>query len=396
MSPLSATTKNDVGNRRPTLNFVAGTLWYVPGSFGMARLLGPRYSLRCVLFHDISDIESSFTRGLGVTVTRRDFAAALKFITRHYTPVSLEDVIADSDGCGLPPRPVLLTFDDAYVSVREFAAPLCAKFGIPAVFFVNGVCLDNRQMALENLVCYVTNVFGLDTINAAIRSVNGTGDLEVRSLIEVFSRFLPRTSLPGRHAFRNALVELGQIDERSLAAEAGLYLSSQQLRDLAAFKFEIGNHTYSHPNCRSLSAGDFASEIDRNRAVLEAMSGTKVRSFSVPYGSSADLTVDLVAHLKRSGYEAVFLAEGRANSSRTHGRHLDRVSVRAGTDACFFSEIEILPRLRTVRKSLFGASNVEHGWRISDRENLRQPAWPCTSKECVGIGSEVPRKNPET
>ena len=103
-----------MGTRRATLNLVAGTLWYVPGSFGMARLLGPQYSLRCVLFHDISDTESSFTKGLGVTITRQHFEAALKFITRHYTPVSLQDVIADSDGRGLPPRPVLVTFDDAY------------------------------------------------------------------------------------------------------------------------------------------------------------------------------------------------------------------------------------------------------------------------------------------
>jgi peptidoglycan/xylan/chitin deacetylase (PgdA/CDA1 family) len=382
MSSLFTTRISPVGKRRAALNLAAGSLWYAPGSFGMARLLGPRYSLRCVLFHDISDTESSFTKGLGVTITRKDFEAALKFITRNYTPVSLQDVIADSDGQRLPPRPVLVTFDDAYASVREFAAPLCAKFGIPAVFFVNGVCLDNRQLALENLVCCVTNVFGLDTINAAIRSANGTGDLEIRSLAEVFSRFLPGTSLPGREAFRSALVELARISECDLAAGARLYLSSKQLRELASFKFEIGNHTYSHPNCRSLSAGDFAGEIDRNKVLLEATSGTKVRSFSVPYGSSADLTADLVVHLQRCGYEVVFLAEGRANSSLTHGSPLDRVSIKASTEAGFFSEIEILPRLRTVSNSLFRAAKVEPE-RISDRENLRQPSCPHPSEERV-------------
>jgi peptidoglycan/xylan/chitin deacetylase (PgdA/CDA1 family) len=377
MSPLATKTTSAIGDRRAVLNFAAGSLWYAPGSFGVARLLGPRYALRCVLFHDISDTESAFTEGLGVTTTRKDFEAALNFIARHYTPVSLQDVVTDSDGKALPLRPVLVTFDDAYASVREFAAPLCAKFGIPAVFFVNGLVLDNRQLALENLICYVANKFGLGTINAAIGSVNGTGDLEVRSLTEVFSRFLPATSLSGRDTFRSALVELGRIDEGSLAAEAGLYISSEQLRDLAAFKFEIGNHTYSHANCRALSTGDFAAEIDRNKALLEAISGTKVRSFSVPYGSSADLTADLVAHLEHSGYEAVFLAEGRANSWGGTKSHLDRVSIKARTDASFFSEIEILPRLRTLRNSLFGAANAEPERKIADRENLRQSSWPC-------------------
>ncbi len=344
---------------RDALNLVGRTLWHLPGCFGIARLLGPRFSLRCVLFHDVSDTESSFTKGLGGTITRKNFEAALRFITRHYTPVSLQDVIADSDGRALPPRPVLVTFDDAYASVSEFAAPLCSKFGVPAVFFVNGECLDNRQLALDNLVCYVANVCGLGTINAAAHVASGTKDIELRSLTEVFARFLPAISLSAREVFRDALLQLARINEGDLAEQAGLYLSSRQLRDLATFNFEIGNHTYSHANCRSLSAEEFAGEIDRNKAVLEAASGRKVRSFSVPYGSSADLTSELVAHLHRSGYEAVFLAESRANSPCPDRLRLDRVSIRTGDDGALFSEIEILPRLRTIRNSLFGAANVE-------------------------------------
>src|ERR1035441_6653350 len=166
MSPLFTTPSNH-SSRRAVLNLAAGTLWYAPGSFRIARMFGPRYSLRCVLFHDVSDTESSFTSGLGGTIARKNFEAALKFLTRNYTPVSLQEVLADSEGQRLPPRPVLVTFDDAYASVSEFAAPLCLMFGVPAVSFVNGVCLDNRQLALDNLVCYVANVCGLGTINAA-------------------------------------------------------------------------------------------------------------------------------------------------------------------------------------------------------------------------------------
>ena len=94
--------------------------------------------------------------------------------------------------------------------------------------------------------------------------------------------------------------------------------------------------------------------------MLEAASGRKVRSFSVPYGSSADLTSDLVAHLRRSGYEAAFLSESRANPP-CHDRFcLDRVSISTGRDGVLFSEIEILPRLRTIRSSLFRGAKAQH------------------------------------
>ena len=344
---------------RVALNLAGRLLWHLPGRFAIASLLGTRRSLRCVLFHDVSDTESFFTKGLGGTITRKNFEAALKFITKHYTPVSLQDVIADSCRLALPARPVLVTFDDAYASVSEFAAPLCSKFGVPAVFFVNGSCLDNRQLALDNLVCYVANVRGLGTINAAAHVASGTKDIDLRSLTEVFARFLPTISFSAREVFRSALLQLARINEGELAEKAGLYLSSRQLRDLAKFNFEVGNHTYSHANCRCLSTQDFGGEIDRNKVMLETASGRKVRSFSVPYGSSTDLTRDLVAHLHCSGYDAVFLSESRANPQCPNQFRLDRVSIRTGGDGVLFSEIEILPRLRTIRKPLFGAGNVE-------------------------------------
>ncbi len=80
--------------------------------------------------------------------------------------------------------------------------------------------------------------------------------------------------------------------------KARLYLTRKQLCELASLDFEIGNHTYTHVRCRSLTPENFGEEVDKNKIELEAMSEKKVRSFSVPYGSSADLTRDLERHLE--------------------------------------------------------------------------------------------------
>jgi peptidoglycan/xylan/chitin deacetylase (PgdA/CDA1 family) len=350
--------------RRAALNLASGALWYFPNRFGLARLLGRRYSLRCVLFHDISAKESSFTRGLGITITPKVFENALKFLVKHYTPVSLQDVLSNANGRGLPARPVLVTFDDGYASVCEFAAPLCSKLGVPAVSFLNASCLDNRQLALDNLVCHVVNTLGMGTINAAARAVTGLEGPELKSLTEVFTCFLPAISPSIRSAFRAALVEAAGIDEPDLARDANLYMTSRQAEDLAAFNFEIGNHTYTHVNCRCLSRADFGRELDRNRAVLEELSGIRVRSFSVPYGSSADLTPDVAEHLEESGHEAVFLVESLANRKASHIPFY-RVSVKASSDAALFSEIEILPRVRSIRNLVFGAATFRSYNRTS-------------------------------
>jgi peptidoglycan/xylan/chitin deacetylase (PgdA/CDA1 family) len=334
------------------MTLAAEALWRIPGCFGIARMLGASYSLRCVVFHNISATESPFTRGMNVTIAPTRLEAALRFLATHYTPVRLQDVLSDADGGRLPPRPVLVTFDDAYASVAESAAPLCRQFGVPAVFFVNAAFLDNQRLAPDNLVCHVANVLGMETINAAARMVRGTESPELRSLSEVFKCFFPTISLAEREVFLDALRQFGGINECHMAQEAGLYLTSKQLCDLASFDFEIGNHTYTHVHCRSLSREDFGLQVDTNKAELEALSGTKVRSFSLPYGSSRDLTRDLAGHLGRSGHKAVFLSESVANPRSADPFHLDRVSSRAESDHTFFFEIEVLPRLRAVRNGI--------------------------------------------
>jgi len=330
-----------------------GALWHLPGPFGFAKMLGRSYSLRCVVFHHICDAQSPFTAGISVSISPKRFEAALKYIAAYCAPVRLEDVLTDCDGHGLPDRAVLVTFDDAYASVAGWAAPLCRQFGVPAVFFVNAAFLNNQRLAPDNLVCYVANVHGMETINAAVRAVPGKAALELHSLAEVFGAFFPAITLAERELFLDALRQFSGINESRMAKDANLYLASKQLRDLKSFDFEIGNHTYTHTHCRVLSQEDLVSEVDRNRLELEALSGTSVRSFSPPYGSSKDVTRELVEHLERSGHQAVFLSESVANPRRLDLFHIDRVSTCAESDDTLFFEIEVLPRLRAMRNRMF-------------------------------------------
>ncbi|HEX4004995.1 MAG TPA: polysaccharide deacetylase family protein [Acidobacteriaceae bacterium] len=332
---------------------VGTALWRMPASFGFARILGQSYSLRCVLFHAVATGETPFTAGMRVSVTPKDFESALRFLTAHYTPVRLDDVLTNCDGRGLPPRALLLTFDDAYASVVDYAAPICRQYGVPAVFFVNAAFLDNQRLAPDNLVCYVANMLGMGTINAAARAVPGYETFEMQSLDQVFGLFFPAISLAQRTVFLDALRQLAGISENRMASEAQLYLSSAQLRTLNSFDFEIGNHTYTHTHCRSFSQQDFSSEIDRNKLELETLSGTTVRSFSQPYGSSSDVTPELTDHLERSGHRAVFLSESVANPQNADLFRLDRISTCAESDDAMFFEIEVMPRLRAIRNRFF-------------------------------------------
>jgi peptidoglycan/xylan/chitin deacetylase (PgdA/CDA1 family) len=310
------------------------------------------------VFHHISSADSPFTRGINVRTSPDDLEAALRFITSHYKPVRLDDVLSDGQGRGLPPRAILVTFDDAYASVAAVAAPLCEKYRVPAVFFVNAAFLDNRELAPDNLVCYVANTQGIKAINDVAREIQGQDAPEMHSLADVFGRFLPSLALSERRAFVEALQSATKTNGACLAADAGLYLSASQLRNLTSPNFEIGNHTRSHVHCRLLSGNELVQEIDNSKTELENVSGAQVRAFSVPYGSSVDLTPELGEHLKQTGHQAAFLSESVANFEGGKQFVFDRVNPRTESDEALFFEIEILPRMRAVRNRLLRRSGT--------------------------------------
>jgi peptidoglycan/xylan/chitin deacetylase (PgdA/CDA1 family) len=334
-------------------NLPSQIIWRMPMRFRIANLLGSSYALRCVLFHHIAAEDSPFTKGLGITLGVEDFDAKMRFLAEHYSPMSLEDVLALPTGKTLPRRPVLVTFDDAYASIAEVAGPICRKYGIPATFFVNASLVGNQDLGLDNLVCYSVNRFGLEPVRKAARQVSANPALQILSLTHFFGAFLPNLSLQSRREFRDALELTAGFRSTDLAREAKLYVSADQLRSLVSQGFSIGNHTYTHVNCRVLSGDDFDQEIFANQRVLEAIVNRKVRAFSVPYGSSADVTRELLTQLRQSGHEALFLVESLANTAATDYFHLYRVSVTARSDANFFGELEIQPRLRSIRNRLF-------------------------------------------
>ena len=120
----------------------------------------------------------------------------------------------------LPPRPVVLTFDDAFSNFAESARPTleACRFGA-TVFAVAGRC-------------------------------GGTNDW------------------PG---------QLARVPRLPLLSAAGL-------RELAAAGFEIGSHGLTHARLDGLSAAEAEREVAGSRRALEEVVGRPVEVFAYPYG----------------------------------------------------------------------------------------------------------------
>ena len=138
-----------------------------------------------------------------------------------FTGVSLDGLIAAWGGRGeLPQRPVVLTFDDAYANVLEYAIPVLREAGFSATLF-------------------------------AIAGASGT-------------------EYPGpRHAPGGPRLPL---------------LDWAGLRAAVAAGFEVGSHTMTHRRLDQAPSGVITREIESSKRLLEDRLGVPVRSFAYPYG----------------------------------------------------------------------------------------------------------------
>ncbi|MEU7280563.1 polysaccharide deacetylase family protein [Streptomyces sp. NPDC045431] len=74
----------------------------------------------------------------GLSVAPGAFAAQMALLSeRGFTPVTAAELgAAWRGGAPLPPRPVLITFDDGYEGVHRYALPVLASHGFAATLFV--------------------------------------------------------------------------------------------------------------------------------------------------------------------------------------------------------------------------------------------------------------------
>jgi len=104
--------------------------------------------INILTYHRVGDFPQRMPshRGQYCHVTR--FESQMQMLSRAgYAVISLDEAAASLRGeTVLPPRPVVLTFDDGYVDFLEYAAPILDRHGYPAVVYaVAGMLGETSQ-----------------------------------------------------------------------------------------------------------------------------------------------------------------------------------------------------------------------------------------------------------
>jgi peptidoglycan/xylan/chitin deacetylase (PgdA/CDA1 family) len=230
-------------------------------------------------YHIVSDVEVAHTRYLYKCRTVAQFQNDIDTFCKVFHPISLLDLIGSlATGRAVPPKSLLLTFDDGFSEIYDVIAPILRQKGVPATFFLTTACLDNKHLAHHNRISLLIERMGPEQTNAATKEIRN-----VLGKIGVDAAEIPAALLGLDHREQQTIDTIASIlnvDFASYLSTAKPYLTSDQVRSLIAMGFTIGGHSVDHPLFAAISLGE---QLDQTRTSVRFVR----ERFSLNYGAFA-------------------------------------------------------------------------------------------------------------
>lgn len=245
-----------------------------------------------------------------LSATPVSFAAQMEYLATHFHVISVQEVLAAlREETALPPRAVLITFDDAYVDFVENAWPVLRHLGLPVTLFVPTAYPDHPE-----------RLFWWDRLYQAVSD-------PARSVLHTPEGRIPlRSARQRRRAFKRLREHVKTLDHDAamawIATVCGepvpppepTVLSWDALRSLARQGVTLGAHTQTHPLINRISLARAQAEALGSLEDLRREIGEVLPVFAYPSGG---VDAQVAAQLALAGFTLAFTTERGLNDLRT-------------------------------------------------------------------------------
>jgi len=252
------------------------------------------------------------------------FEQELRWISRWFNVLPLDEAAANLAGGSLPPRAAAITFDDGYADSATVALPALQRVGLSATFFIATSFLDGGRMWNDTVIESVRACRApwLDLGNV------GLGRYAMDSMAsrrQAICQLLPAIKYLAPAQRDTAVAAVQAACGERLPAD--LMMRSEQVLMLRRAGMQIGAHTRSHPILASLHDDFAATEIVGSKHDLEALIGEPVTLFAYPNGKpGVDYGASHARMVKEAGFAAAVSTAPGTASARSDRFQLPRFS----------------------------------------------------------------------
>ena len=289
--------------------------------------------LQILLYHRIlNPDEVDFLSDLGMVHTStKNFEDHLRWLkNQNYNVINFKQVSEyKGNGHSLPPKSIVITFDDGSLDQYRNAVPLLKKYGFSATFFPIKNCVFTTKLFwLTEFYAYL-NELGTKRVADILQDLPRLPDSRVAGeRIPRFSRAKRDIAFEFKYLFSPKDKNSGLIRLRKESAITGSeitafcerYMNSDQLKDLIQEGFEVGSHGVHHYPMLCLTHEEKRIEIEKTW--IDRLDPDGVKIFSLPFGSHSQSDFALF-----EGYDYVLTTKNETYSSGNIGVELGRFAI---------------------------------------------------------------------
>ncbi|MGD9160754.1 MAG: polysaccharide deacetylase family protein [Desulfobacteraceae bacterium] len=258
-----------------------------------------------------------------IIVTKDTFEKQIKFLSRHYRILSLEEFHGyHSSRKPLPPKSAVITFDDGWKDNYVNAFPILKKYGVPATIFLSTGFIETGDVFWQEKLRFLLTEFlklPLNERDAFIKNFNNIPDNLKdcmahgnKSVIMDTPETLMDMDEEGLNTFINDLEEFLRFPEFPMKDNG--FMTWENAREMMNAKIDFGSHTVSHKIMTQISSKEILEELSISKSKIEKELNMQVMAFAYPNGNYNNMIMEKV---KKTGYHYAVSVDEGLNSVNT-------------------------------------------------------------------------------
>lgn len=231
-------------------------------------------------YHIINDEDVIHTKHLYPHKSILQFKNDIDHLIKHYRPIHFSDLLEYvKTGHPLPPKALLLSFDDGFREMYDVVMPILIRKGVPAVFFISSSFTDNCNLCFQHKASIVVeHIMHRSISEASKEKIAETVCLNKMQRTSISDRIL-EIKYDERDLIDKA-AEILEIDFQHYLHKHNPYLNKDQIFMMISSGFAIGGHSIDHPLYRNLPQDE---QIKQTMDSVEFVKNT----FHLNYGTFA-------------------------------------------------------------------------------------------------------------
>jgi peptidoglycan/xylan/chitin deacetylase (PgdA/CDA1 family) len=265
-------------------------------------------------YHRIADPFTDHFYDPVISATPKSFRTQIKWLHSRFQIVALDELLSRLQAAS-PWRElvVLLTFDDGYRDNFDIAVPILREHGVPATFFIPTAFLESPQLPWWDHIAYVIKKTTAQRLTLEMAPGSIMEPLKINidptqrsvAIMAIVRAFLDGTVIDESWFLNQLEVQAGvTVDSATLGRT--LFMSWDQVGQLAGAGLTIGSHAHTHRKLAGLDEQSQLFELTESRRVLKQRLNREIRALAYPYGWPGTFSPRTRSLAAETGYDIAF------------------------------------------------------------------------------------------